>query len=373
MVKKGKYKLFGYIIENQLLFYKNLGRNEKIIAFTIIDYHEFKSIHSILNDFLRNKVIQYYAIQMDTQEKSEKLLILNFEDSKKEIIIKSFNFIQQKLIETNEPLKFLKEKNLESKFLSIISQDINSNTSITRLSDSLQISSNNNSKLFNFFLLNLDLIKKRDSFILNFLKLINNLGRKGILICNFKIDNNDNIKLSSFFVEEYELSDKSANLEEIVNNFFQTDLVKKQNVRIRTIFNYIWRLELNDSFYLLNECLDLFLPKIEHNQLAMSEINKKIEQNLLNNQIEYIRLDKTLIFIEQNYLFIILEKLDSKYIIRILKKYYPKYIIYILINNELEYKKLKEAKSLKLIENIKIVHPKDIQNFNYPEFKKINS
>jgi len=369
MVKKGKYKLFNYLIENHLIYYKSIRKNDKIVAFAILIYKNSKSILSFLNEFLRKRIIQYYAIQINTNENCEKLLLLNFEDSKKERIIKSFNFIQQTIFKTHNSAKFLKEKDLEAQFLSNLSQEINSNSFITKLSESIKISNDHCSKAFSFFLINLDFIKKKKSFILDFLKLINDLGGKGFLIINFKTDHNDNIKISSYFVEECENIENIIDLENNVNDFFQSDLIKKQDIKIRTIFNYLWRLEINDSFYFLNNFLDLFFPINSSASSTLSEINKKFEQTLLNNQIEYVRLGDNLIFIEHSYLFIILENLDSKYILRILKKYYPKYIIYILILNELGYKKLLEAKSIKLMENIKIIHPKDIQKFNCQEFK----
>lgn len=371
MVKKGKYKLFNYLIENHLIYYKSLRKNDKIIAFAILIYQNFKSILAVLNEFLRERVIQYYAIQININKNSEKLLVLNFEDSKKERIIKSFNFVKQNIFETHISAKFLKEKDLEAQFLSNISQDINSNTFITKLSESIKISNDNNSKVFNFYLINFDFIKKKNSFILNLLNLINSLGSKGFLIINFKTDNNDNIKISSYFVEECETIENIINIENSINDFFQSNLIKKQVIKIRTIFNYLWRLEIKDSFYFLNDFLDLFFPKnYSTTTLTLSKINKKFEQNLLNNQIEYVRLGDNLMFIEHSHLFIILENLDSNYILRILKKYHPKYIIYILILNKMGYKKLIEAKSIKFIENIKIIHPKDIQKFNYQEIKK---
>ena len=372
MVKKGKYKLFNYLIENHLIYYKGLRKKDKIIAFAILVCQNFKSIFSILNEFLKNRFIQYYTIQISINENCEKLLFLNFEGSKKETIITSYNFVQQKIFETDNSVKFLKEKDLEARFLSIISQDINFNTSITKLPESLKISNKNNSKVFNFYLINLDLIKKKNSFIINFLNLINSLERKGFLIINFKIGNNNSIKISSYFVEDSENLENINNIEDRINDFFQSNLIKKTHIKIRTIFNYLWRLGINDKFYFLNDFLELFFTKNYSASSTFSEFNKKFEQSLINNQIEYIRLGNNLIFIENSYLFIILENLDSKYVLRILKKYYPKYIIYILILSEKGYKKLIEAKSIKLIENIKIIHPKDFQKFNYQEFKVIH-
>ncbi len=370
MVKKGKYKLFNYLIENHLIYYKGLRKNDKIIAFAILEYFDFKTIEFILNDILRNKLIQYYAFQIDTHENREKLLVLNFEDSTKERIIKSFNYVQQKIIEAQNLARFQKEKNLESKFLSIITLDKNSKTSISKVSESLKISTENNAKLLSFFVLNLDVIKKTNSFMTSFLTLINNLEREGILIFNFRTDSDENIKVSSYFVEKSENTDSSFNIEDNINNFFHNDLIKRHSIKIEAIFNFLWRLEISNSFFPLNGSFNHFSPNTHPNSLGFSEINEEIEKNLQKNQIEHIRLGENLIFIEQSYLFLLLEKLDTKYITKILKKYYPKYIIYILILDESGYRKLIETEKIKLIENINLVHPNNIQDFNYQEFKR---
>ena len=82
-------------------------------------------------------------------------------------------------------------------------------------------------------------------------------------------------------------------------------------------------------------------------------------------------LSTNLLLIENSYLFIILENLNSQYIHRILRDHYPKYFIYILILDELGYKKLLKMNSIKLIESIKVIHPEEIQKFNFQEFKRI--
>ena len=131
MVKKGKYKLFSYFIENHLIYYKSLRENDKIIAFSLLELSNYKLIESILNDFLRKRIIQYYSIQIGTHEKSKKVLLLNFEEDNKENIIKAFNNVQQKLTYNEKPPKFYEEKTLEKMFLAILFQTFNSNTSIT--------------------------------------------------------------------------------------------------------------------------------------------------------------------------------------------------------------------------------------------------
>jgi len=99
-------------------------------------------------------------------------------------------------------------------------------------------------------------------------------------------------------------------------------------------------------------------------------MNKEFEDCLITNNIEYVRLSKNLIFIEYSYVFLILENLDSNIIYKVIEKYHSKYLIYILILNDLGNRELQKIKSIKLIENIKILNPMDIHNFNYSELKR---
>ncbi|MFW9880185.1 MAG: hypothetical protein ACFFG0_44490, partial [Candidatus Thorarchaeota archaeon] len=297
-----------------------------------------------------------------------KVLILNFEGYKKEEIIKTFNIVKQKLAESQGKLDFLKDQILEKKFLALFSQSINSNTIITKNLDSILISADKNSKILNFYTINLNLIEKKDSFVLNFLNLITSLAKKGFLIFNFTIDFSD-IKFSPYFVLESENIEKSFIIEDNINNFFCCKLVKRVNIEIKTIFNYLWRLGIKDNFFGLNDYSDLFNSMIFANSSDFIEINETLERNLIENQIDYMRLNKTLLFIEQSFIFLILENLNSNYIQRLIEKYYSKYSIYLLILNEVDYKELQEIESVKLIDNIKIINPKEIQNINYKEFK----
>ncbi len=370
MVKKGKYRLFSYLLENHLIYYKSLKLTNKLIAFALVEYSNFKSVEPILDALLRNRVIKYYSIQIDINEKREKILLLNFEDYQKENIIKAFNNVRQNLAEIEKPVKFLKEKILEKKFFAIFFQDINSNTSITKTTEVLTISGENKQKSFDFFSIDLNSIKKRNLFIVNFINLVKNLGRRGFLIFNFQIENND-IKISAYFVDIYENIKNSLNYEDKINSFFHCNLIKRQNLKIHSIFSYFWRLGISNTYFFLSDFYELFFPPKDTYSQELFDTNNQIEKNLLSNKIEYLRLSTNLLLIENNYLFIILENLNSQYIHRILRDHYPKYFIYILILDELGYKKLLKMNSIKLIESIKVVHPEEIQKFNFQEFKRI--
>ncbi|MFX1437229.1 MAG: hypothetical protein ACFFAA_08530, partial [Promethearchaeota archaeon] len=127
MAKKNKYKLFSYLIENNLIYYKSLKENSKIISFAILESQNYKIIDPFLNDLLKRRIINYYSIQIDTTDKNKKIILLNFEEYKKENVMKSFNVVQQNLEEIKISTKFLHEKTLEERFLTIIFQNLKPN------------------------------------------------------------------------------------------------------------------------------------------------------------------------------------------------------------------------------------------------------
>ncbi len=368
MVKKGKYKLFSYLVENHLIYYKTIRKYNRIIAFALLKSKILNPDLSILNEFLKKRLIQYYSIQLGTDENH---IILNFEDSKKEGIIKTFNLVQERLIEFNNCYNFLKERILEEHFLAIILDNINSYTSVIKEGQSFVISSKKKSTFFDFYEINLNSIKKKSSLISSFLKLINDLGRDGYLIFHFTRDNHENIKFSGYFVEIRKNNLTLKNIEGIINNFFHCEFIRRQNMQLKEFLNYLWRLGINKKFFPLSDFYNLFSPKKLDQLGDLANMNLLIEENLTNHQIEYLRLSKNLLLIEQYCLFLILPDLDSNFIQRIIEKYYPKYFIYILLLNNLGYEKLLETTQINLIENIKIINLEEIQKINYEDFRNI--
>jgi len=128
-------------------------------------------------------------------------------------------------------------------------------------------------------------------------------------------------------------------------------------------------LGISDNFYLLEDLKDLFLSEDQNTLSELMSFNTKFELNLLNNQIEFKRLSKHLIFIEQWCIFLVLTLLDSNLIRKIIEHYHSKYFIYILILNEKEYDKLLEIKEIKLLKKIKIMHPDKFSTFNFKTLK----
>ncbi len=321
--------------------------------------------------FLKSGIIHFYSIQIDSNDTNKKVIFLNFRENKKENIIKAFNIVKQRLEENQKSSIFLKEEVLEKRFLAIFYQNFNSNTTITKSSESFVISTKNKSKVLSFFTIDFDFIEKKHTFISNLLNLINNLGEKGSLVLNFKIDDNDVIRISPYFVLESENVDEFSNFENKVNAFFHFNLLKQHRIKIKTLSNFLWRLGIDDSFYFLKDSYDIFELKHTSTSKDLIEINEQFEENLQKNQIEYVRLSKNLLFIEYSFVFILLEDLNCDFIYKVIEKYHSKFIIYILILNEVGLKELHKMKTIKLIDNIKIVNPIELREFNYKQFKRI--
>lgn len=370
MTKKGKYQLLSYLIDKKLIFYKSLNRHKKLIAFAMLESNSLNEIIPILNKFLKKRLIQYYSLQLNTFERNKKHFLLYFEEIKKESIIRAFSIIHQKLIEQNTHFKLLENSFLEKEFLEIIIKEVESNTSLIKHNKSLLVTNKNSSFLLDIFTINLEDLDNKDSFIFNFINIINNFNRKGYLICNFLCDNNEEIKFSLYFVEIIIKRDDIFNTEQNVNNFFNYSIIKKRDVKIKEIFNYLWRRGITNNYFLLKFYSHLFLTKNHQGSHRLLKFNRGFEKNLLKNCISFIRFSENLLFIEQTFLFLALSKLKPLYILKVIKKYRSKYFIYILILNKEDTEKLLEIESIKSLKNIQILNSDDMLNFNFNRFKE---
>ncbi|MFX1370555.1 MAG: hypothetical protein ACFFCE_01745 [Promethearchaeota archaeon] len=340
------------------------------MAFAILKDIDFNITLTILNSFLRKRIIQYYSIQLDTSEKYEKVIIVNIENSKKEEILRAFYLIQQEFIDSDIKAQFLKNARLENTFLGVIFREIHDKLSIKKQSDSILLLDEETSILYNFYKINFKSIKTKKYFLFTFIKVINNIRTKGVLIFHFKIDNMENIKFTSYFVEKCENEEHIKDSEKKINEFFNYELVKRHTMKIKEFGNFLWRLEIANNYFAFDEFNEMFVPTIQHTSMDLLRMNSIIEQKLSNHDIKYVRLNKNLLFINQAYLFLVLERLESKAIEKLIEKFSSKYFIYILILNQVDYEKLQEIESLILIDTVKLLHEREIHQFNYQNFSK---
>ena len=370
MVKKGKYQLLSYLVDRYLIFYKSFNRHKKIIAFAMFEANSFRLVIPILNEFLKKRFIQYYSIQLNTLQEEKKICILNFEEIKKENIVRLFNIIHQKFTEMNPSVKFKEESILEQKFLELIFTKADSNTRVMKLSESIIIVNNNTSIHLDFFSINLDKLDNQDAFIHNFVNIINNFDRKGYLTINFLCNNDDEIKFSLYFTELIIKNEDSFNTETNVNSFFNCNVMKRQSIRIKEFHNYLWRKGISNNSFLMKFYSHLFLGNNKNDSPDLLKFNQEFEQNLLKNNVKFIRLSNYLLFIEKTFLFLTMSKLKSEFIQRIIQKYLPKYFIYILILNDQDAKKLLEIKSFTSLKNVQILNLDKFSNLDFKIFKQ---
>ena len=369
MIKKGKFQIFSYVINENLIFYKNLSKKKIFIAFSIFETINLNLIISALNKCLIKCYIKYYSVQLNTKE-NEKKIILNFEEVNKNDIIKIFNIVRENLDGTDKPIRFLKNNELEREFFLILSNTLNSSTKLIKNSTSFIIKNEKSSRHFTFYKINLEKLENPQSFLFIFFNLINKDNIKGYIIFNCKLSFNDNTKITCNFVELHKKSEHSTNLENRVNNFFNCIIIEKLRLKIKDILKYVWRLSLSENSYLSESLNSFFSDENDYEIQEFKKYSKLIEQNLKDRNINFIKLNKNLLLIHQQILFIIIPSLDSNLILKIIKNYYSKYYIIILILKETDYEKLIKIEQIRLLENIKILKPIHLENFDYNFFKE---
>ncbi|MFW9864911.1 MAG: hypothetical protein ACFFEN_02345 [Candidatus Thorarchaeota archaeon] len=369
MAKKGKYQLLSYLVDKELIFYKSLNRNKKVVAFAMLETSSFNPLIASLNDYLRKRFLHYYSLQLNILEEHRNIVLLNFEETKKEDLTKMFNVVRQKIVVNKSKTFFLQNSQLEKAFLEPILKEIKSKASLWKKSESIQLSNNLNSFNINFYNINLNYLDSKDSFIENFLKISKSFNRKGYLILNFRIDYNDEIIVSAYFSEFIYKKNDIFNTEKSINDFFNYNLLNKHEIKVKEIFNLLWRLGISSKYSPLKNFKSLFMEKKQDAIGIIIDFNDEFEHNLFEKRLNFIRLSKNLVLIEQKHLFLVLARLESKMLRRIIKKYKSKYFIYILILNKKEYRKLLDIAHVKSINNIQILNPDEKIDFNI--FKRI--
>lgn len=370
MVRKGKFKLLSYIVDDFLIFYKSINRNKKIISFSILESEDFFPLITILNNFLKQRFLNYYSIQLSTTKRNKKLFFLNFEDKRKDRIIKVFNLIYQKLNPFKNKLQFLVKDQLETTFLNIVFKNFSSNINGLNVSGALLIKDEETSRYINIYDINLSNIDEKNTFFLNFINLLTKLNRNGYLIINFRRVLDDNIRFSTSFIDVRKELNNLNKFEVEINTFFNYDIMKRKKIEFNKIFLLLWRYRSTDYFYEFKNFSDLFLGRKNFSEFKnITKFNIQFEHNLVNKEIKFKRLNQNLLFINQHILFYTAPNLDYKVIPTILKKYYSKYFIYFLILNEYEYNKLLEINGINMLENMKILSLNEFSHFNFKVFK----
>jgi len=371
MGKKGRFKLLSYLIEENLIFYQSLNKNKKILAFSIFEFDNLPQIIILLNRFLKNRFLNNFSIQLDVNGENKKKILMCFNDTRKSNIIKTFNIVKQNIIDKYKSADFFKNEVLEKEFLAILLDHVNSNIKLSKIKKSILIDNEGDARILDLYYLDLNIILNRTSFFHVFLNLINNYNRKGYLILNFRLNSIRDALLSAYFIDvKNQKNNDPIHLEDEVNSFFNYYLLKKHNLNLTDISYYLFRFNITNDYSLSNNILELFLSQKQYNFNDLNQFNLHFEKNLRKNDLDFNRLNRNLLFIEQKILFLTLENLDFNLLLRLCKKYYLKYTIYILILDDKEYDKILNVDKIQLLESIKIIRYKDFLNFDFKRFKK---
>jgi len=370
MVKKGKFKLLSFLIENQLIYYKSLNKTRKLLAFSIIETKSLLKIIPILNDFLKKSFLLYYSIQINIPKKRRKLILLNFIGNDKNRIVKFFSLIYQQISECDKSVKFLKNRYLKRQFLYIISNKINVDINTMKLGDSLILKHDEDLQFLHFYQINCPFIENKSVFLHNLLKLLNNFNRKGFLIFNIKANNKAELLYHAYFIDiKCEQNKNSLDVEKEVNSLFNCELFKNIELNLKQLYCILWRTNISEIYYNLENGVNLFLSLSQFNFQKLSKFNTQFEKALQLNQINFHRLNQNLLLIEDKILFLIFKDFHREDILRLLEKFYSRYFVIILILSQDEYKKLLDVNKIKLLENLKTLNFIDFVKLNFSVLK----
>jgi len=370
MVRKGKFKLFSFLIEKHLIYYKSINKNKKLVAFSILKINNLLRVIPLLNDFLLNKFLYYYSIQINVPKNRRKIIILTFVGNDRSKIDKFFNLIFQKMREYDKSIKFLKTHNLERQFFHILSDKINNDINTLKMGDSLILKQDENLQFLNCYEISCDFMLNDTVSLHNLLKGLSNFNQKGYLIFNMKALNSGVIVSNAYFLDvRYEKDCKSRDIEQEVNNLFNCEIFKKSAIHLNHLYSILWRANFSEIFYNITQDSDIFLSLSQYNFQDLSKFSIQFDKALRLNQIDFHQLKPNLYFIEEKILFLILDLYNPVEISRILEQFFSKYYIFILILNMDEYNKLIQSNEIRLLENIETLNFKDFIKFNINNLK----
>ena len=371
MVKKGKFKLYSFLLENNLIYYKSINKNNKLIAFSILVSDNFLRIIKSLNEFLLNKYLFYYSIQLNIPQKRKTTIIITFIGEDKSNIDKFFNMIKEQIKNIDKSVSFLKSRKLKRHFLLVLSNNIDGAANSMKQPHSLAIKNGDRLKFIQTHNINCDYLKNQMISLHSLLKALKNFNQKGYMIFNIRINNHQKIVSNAYFLDiKYEVDSNAIDIDKEVNQLYDCELFKKSNLNVSDIYRILWRINVSENFFVIDNDADIFFSLNYFNFQEISKFNTQFVKILQLNKINYYRLKPNLFFIEEKILFLILEDNNLKYIKKLLKNFFSKYFIFILILNQKEYRKLIESNEIGLLDNLKILSFKDFVMLDFMKLKK---
>ena len=371
MVKKGKFKLYSFLLENNLIYYKSINKNNKLIAFSILVSDNFLRIIKSLNEFLLNKYLFYYSIQLNIPQKRKTTIIMTFIGEDKSNIDKFFNMIKEQIKNIDKSVSFLKSRKLKRHFLLVLSNNIDGAANSMKQPHSLAIKNGDRLKFIQTHNINCDYLKNQMISLHSLLKALKNFNQKGYMIFNIRINNHQKIVSNAYFLDiKYEVDSNAIDIDKEINQLYDCELFKKSNLNVSDIYRILWRINVSEIFFVIDNDADIFFSLNYFNFQEISKFDTQFVKILQLNKINYYRLKPNLFFIEEKILFLILEDNNLKYIKKLLKNFFLKYFIFILILNQKEYRKLIESNEIGLLYNLKILSFKDFVMLDFMKLKK---
>ncbi len=373
MVKKGKFKVFSFLLENHLIYYKSINKNNKLIAFSILESDNFLRIIKPLNEFILNKYLIYYSIQLNIPQKRKTLIIISFVGENRSNIDKFFNLIKEKINNIDSSVSFLKNRKLKRHFLHVLSNNIDGGANSMKEPNFLVLKYGESLKFIQTHQMNFENLKNQMISLHSLLKALKNFNQKGYMIFNIRTDNHQKIVTNAYFLDiKHDVNSNVIDIDKEINQLYDCELFKKSNLNISNIYRILWRVNVSDNFYVINNDADIFFSLSQFNFQDISKFNTQFVKILQLNKFNYHRLKPNLFFIEERILFLILEDNNLKYIKKLLKNFFSRYFIFILILNQKEYRKLIESNEIGLLDNLKILSFKDFVMLDFLELKKEN-
>lgn len=374
MSRRGKYKLFSYFIENELIIYRSLNRKKEIISFSIVYSNDLPHLFQILTNSIRNGLIESFSLQLDLGVKNGAYYIIKFKAKNLLEIKRIFNILKDNFDKNQIVYDFLVNSSLEYQFQNIFHQSINHNTQISKEKSSILIYKEQEKIQIEYYKINLDNLKKRFDEIYTFFNLSKATFKTPLLVVYFRASKKfSRIRINAFLINYLKKHQKYPTQKyKDEFNLLSQEILQKKNLKIRDLLKFLWREPIKKfQDYYLSSFLKIFKSaKIEKNDSHY--FLETIENKLSKEGIPFKKLNNKLLIINETHLFFIFKELDYKLILKILKKYHPNYNILLFFVNINDYKKLLELRRIDEMEKVKIFSIKKLKELDFSCFLSSN-
>lgn len=373
MFKSGKYDLFFFSTEDNLILYHSKNKIKKIVGFCILKTNRIEKILPFLNENLKKGILMYYSIQFVNVPTFSSYIFLNFQDKTKENILKPLNMLTNELktfsIKESIEIEFLSKNELNEVFTGIISKELNKDMKI-QFENNLNFLKNKEIiYYFKFFSLAF-IDQEPPQSILNIIfNLINDLGINGKIILNFQLKKGIiavNIYLIEYYQKVHQLSNFITKADDFINNKF---IIKEIPLSNRLIGKWLWRLNISNKFisYNINEKIIHSACNLVHNDNKLNKDSQERKEKLLpvniidfvedylkENELNFKQINSNLCEINGQYLILFINDYNPALIHKTLVKYYPNRTIFLIFGNSVLLNKLLSKTKIQKLSGVRV-------------------